>query len=115
MARTIGLSIYEDLKLRKEEGENSSVVWKGAFKQLTGHVLATGSSVSLRVRNTYLASKSNTRQVPTERLTPTGEIKGHLKPLLRLLQALGLLSLDCKGCFRDGHQLEIEGVKAQGL
>jgi hypothetical protein len=42
MARTIGLSIYKDLKLRKKEGESSGVVWKGAFMQLTGHVLANG-------------------------------------------------------------------------
>jgi hypothetical protein len=42
MARTIGLSIYEDLKLKKKEGESSGAVQKGAFKQLTGHVLANG-------------------------------------------------------------------------
>jgi hypothetical protein len=44
MARTIGLSIYEDLKLKKKRRRgDDSAVQKGAFKQLTGHVLANGS------------------------------------------------------------------------
>jgi hypothetical protein len=43
VARTIGLSIYKDLKQRKKEGENSGAVRKGAFKQFTGHVLANRS------------------------------------------------------------------------
>jgi hypothetical protein len=36
VARTTGLSIYEDLKLKKRKGESSGAVRKGAFKQLTG-------------------------------------------------------------------------------
>jgi hypothetical protein len=35
--------MYEDLKLKKREGESSGAVRKGAFKQLTGHMLANGS------------------------------------------------------------------------
>lgn len=40
VARTIGLSIYKDLKLKKKEGESSGAVRKSAFKHLTGLVLA---------------------------------------------------------------------------